>query len=147
MMARVQQVAGPGLEEIGPPEIVVERYPAGGARSVTQTRRDAGGRREPDGLLTEWWPSGTLRRVVDYADGVPRAAEVTWDESGRRNGRGGVQTAHGSRLEGSAGRRAARLQRLFFYQTPGGRGDGWTSTSGPVRPGGPPSWHLLQRVP
>ncbi len=85
-MARVRRVAGTALAEIGPPGIVVERYPSGTPRSVAQTGRDAAGSRVLNGLLTEWWPSGTLRRVVAYVDGVPRGAEVTWDEAGARGG-------------------------------------------------------------
>jgi tetratricopeptide (TPR) repeat protein len=84
MMARVRQVAGLAPEEIEAPEIAVERYPSGNPRSVAQTGRDAAGGRVLHGLFAEWRPSGTLRRVVDYADGVPRGAAVIWDEAGGR---------------------------------------------------------------
>jgi tetratricopeptide (TPR) repeat protein len=84
MMARVRQVAGSALAGVEPPEIIVERYPSGTARRVAQAGRDAVGRRVLNGLLTEWSPSGTLRRVVGYVDGVPRADEVIWDETGAR---------------------------------------------------------------
>ena len=81
-----RQAAGPAAAGVAPSEIAVERHPSGPARTVTQTRRGASGRRLRHGLHTEWWPSGTLRRVVAYVDGVPRGGESTWDESGRRTG-------------------------------------------------------------
>jgi hypothetical protein len=68
------------------PEIAVARYPSGRARSVAQTSLDAAGRTVLDGLYTEWRPSGTLRRVVSYVDGVPRGAGVSWDATGERSG-------------------------------------------------------------
>ena len=86
MLSRLRSDAGPALGEIAAPEVVVERHPSGPARSVTQGRRDAAGEWRRHGLHTEWWPSGTLRRVVDFVDGVPRGGEASWDESGRRTG-------------------------------------------------------------
>jgi tetratricopeptide (TPR) repeat protein len=85
MMARVRQVAGPALVEVDSPEIVVERYPSRAARTLTQVERDATGGRVPHGLRTEWWPSGTLRRVVGYTDGNPSTVEAIWDEAGTRS--------------------------------------------------------------
>ena len=86
MMARVRQVAGPVPAPVAPPEVVVERYPSGPPRTMTQMRRDAAGAPVRHGLHVEWWPSGTPRRVVGYVDGVPRGAAATWDEAGRRTG-------------------------------------------------------------
>jgi tetratricopeptide (TPR) repeat protein len=86
LRARLRQDAGPARVGTAPPEIVVDRHPSGPARTVTQTRRNAAGERLRHGLHTEWWPSGALRRVVDYIDGVPRGGEASWDESGNRAG-------------------------------------------------------------
>ncbi len=85
VMERVREAAGAGPVP-PPPELVVERYPSGTARLVAQARADASGARVLHGLFTEWWPDGTLRRVVGYDAGVPRAPEATWDETGRRGG-------------------------------------------------------------
>ena len=85
-VSRLRQVAGPALARVAPPEVVVERHSSGPPRTVTQTRRDPTGGRLRNGLHTEWWPAGTLRRVVGYVDGVPRGVEATWDESGARSG-------------------------------------------------------------
>jgi antitoxin component YwqK of YwqJK toxin-antitoxin module len=44
---------------------------------------DATGRYIPDGIYTEWYEGGELKRFVDYAGGVPHGIEMTWDPNGQ----------------------------------------------------------------
>lgn len=82
-IASVSTQLGEAAREIAPPKISVSRYESGYPRTIAQTQPDASGRHVPDGIWTEWYDGGKLKRFVDYAGGVPHGVSVTWDESGR----------------------------------------------------------------
>jgi antitoxin component YwqK of YwqJK toxin-antitoxin module len=44
---------------------------------------DATGRYIPDGIYTEWYEGGELKRFVDYVGGVVHGVEMTWDPNGQ----------------------------------------------------------------
>jgi tetratricopeptide (TPR) repeat protein len=82
-IASVRALIGVELNNIALPKISVTRYESGYPRTIAQTQPDASGHQVPDGIWTEWYDGGKLRRFVDYEGGVPNGVSVTWDESGR----------------------------------------------------------------
>ncbi|MCP3956660.1 MAG: hypothetical protein GY719_02290 [bacterium] len=67
---------------LGTPVISATRYASGYPRTIAQTQTDATGREVVDGIWTEWFDGGRLKRFVDYSNGVPDGVSVTWDENG-----------------------------------------------------------------
>ncbi len=63
-------------------ELSVTRFPSGYPETIAQTQPDASGRRVVNGIWTEWFDRGGLRRFVDYVEGRPHGVSVTWDGSG-----------------------------------------------------------------
>jgi tetratricopeptide (TPR) repeat protein len=99
-LARLRQILGPEARG-DPPKVALTRYPSGAPRQIVQVRADATGRYIPHGISTDWYESGELERVRDYADGVPDGAEVTWDRSGRVLSR--AEYRHGDRVPARGG--------------------------------------------
>ncbi len=81
-LARLREILGPEARGDSP-KVTLKRYPSGAPRQIVQVRPDATGRYIPHGISTDWYEGGELERFLDYADGVPHGAEVTWDPSGR----------------------------------------------------------------
>jgi tetratricopeptide (TPR) repeat protein len=82
LLERVGQRLGANVREITTPKISLEEYPSGTPRKIVQVKLDASGRAVPEGIWTEWYESGELKRFVDYADGVPHGVEVIWNPAG-----------------------------------------------------------------
>ncbi len=83
-IAALRERLGPGAATPVPPRIGVTRHPSGRPRTVAQTRDVSGGAPIVDGIWTEWYESGELKRYAEYAGGVLQGTEVHWDEEGRR---------------------------------------------------------------
>ena len=103
-LARLREILGSELRDT-PPKVTLNRYPSGAPEQIVQVRPDATGGFVPDGIATDWYEGGEPRRLLDYADGVPHGAEVTWDRSGRVLSRAeyrhGVRTSESDRVGGT----------------------------------------------
>jgi tetratricopeptide (TPR) repeat protein len=93
-LARLREILGPEARGDSP-KVTLKRYPSGAPRQIVQVRPDATGRYISHGISTDWFEGGELERFLDYADGVPHGAEVTWDPSGRVVSR--AEYRHGKR--------------------------------------------------
>ncbi|MBW2493742.1 MAG: hypothetical protein JRE43_03235, partial [Deltaproteobacteria bacterium] len=94
-LARLREILGSELPD-APPKVTLKRYASGAPEQIVQVRTDAAGGIVPDGIATDWYETGEPRRLLDYANGVPHGAEVTWDPSGRVLSR--AEYRHGTRL-------------------------------------------------
>ena len=65
----------------------ITTYPDGEWKTVSQVRPDETGGYHIDGIGTEWYADGTLKRFSDYESGLLHGAEVLWDPSGDVVGR------------------------------------------------------------
>lgn len=81
-LARLRTLPGGSKEYTAPPKVSLKTYESGSPHMIMQMRKDSNGRYIPHGILTEWYEGGELKRLLDYADGVPHGAEITWDRSG-----------------------------------------------------------------
>ncbi len=106
-LARLRELLEPEERNSAPPKVTLKRYPSGAPRQIVQVRPDTTGRYIPDGILTEWYEDGELERFLDYANGVPHGAEVTWDPSGRVISR--AEYRHGTRTLASESDQAGRM--------------------------------------
>jgi len=73
-----ERVAGMPL-----PKVSVTRYPGGAPHEILQVILDAEGREKPNGIYTEWYEDGDLKRYTDYVMGFRRGIDVRWDDAGR----------------------------------------------------------------
>jgi tetratricopeptide (TPR) repeat protein len=94
-LARLRALLAPEARNSASPKVTLKWYPSGAPRQVLQVRQDTTGRYIPDGVVTEWYEDGQLERLVDYANGVPHGAEVTWHPGGGVMSRG--EYRHGTR--------------------------------------------------
>jgi len=83
LLARLRERLGPKARNIALPKVALKRYPSGALLRIAQMKPDATGRYIPDGIYTEWYEGGELKRFVDYAGGVPHGIEMTWDPNGQ----------------------------------------------------------------
>jgi tetratricopeptide (TPR) repeat protein len=83
LLARLRERLGPEARNIALPKVALKRYPSGALLRVVQMKPDATGRYIPDGIWTEWYEGGELKRFVDYSGGVPHGIEMTWDPNGQ----------------------------------------------------------------
>ncbi len=95
LLARLRERLGPEARNIALPKVALERYPSGALLRIAQMKPDATGRYIPDGIYTEWYEGGELKRFVDYVGGVPHGVEMTWDPDGQVISR--VFYKHGTR--------------------------------------------------
>jgi tetratricopeptide (TPR) repeat protein len=97
-LVRLREILGPEARD-ATPKVTLNRYPSGAPEQIVQVRSDAAGGFVPDGIATDWYEGGEPRRLLDYANGVPHGAEVTWDRSGRVLSR--AEYRHGTRTSES----------------------------------------------
>lgn len=83
MLGQLKKILGPRAENLKEPKIALARYPSGNLRRIVQVKPGPNGRFIPDGIWTEWYEGGELKRFVDYADGRPQGVDLTWEPSGR----------------------------------------------------------------
>jgi tetratricopeptide (TPR) repeat protein len=83
LVARLRERLGPVARNIALPKVALKRYPSGALLRIVQMKPDATGHYIPDGIWTEWYEGGELKRFVDYSGGVPHGIEMTWDPNGQ----------------------------------------------------------------
>jgi tetratricopeptide (TPR) repeat protein len=65
-------------------KVSVEKYPSGVVSRIVQVKPNAAGRYVADGFWTEWYEGGEVKRFVEYRNGAPYGAEMSWDQNGNR---------------------------------------------------------------
>jgi len=95
LLTRLRELLGPEARNIALPKIALKRYPSGALLRIVQMKPDPTGRYIPDGIWTEWYESGELKRFADYASGVVHGVDMTWDPNGQVISR--VFYQHGTR--------------------------------------------------
>ncbi len=65
-----------------PVEISVSRYPSGAPKEVFVGVAGAAGRTQPEGLYSEWYENGALKRYAEYVNGARHGVETQWSKSG-----------------------------------------------------------------
>jgi tetratricopeptide (TPR) repeat protein len=95
LLSRLVERLGPEAQNIGQPKVALQRYPSGALFIIAQMKPNATGRHIPDGIYTEWYEGGELKRFVDYAGGVVHGVDMTWDPEGKVISR--VFYEHGTR--------------------------------------------------
>jgi tetratricopeptide (TPR) repeat protein len=98
---RLRGLLDPDSRNPVPPKVSLEKYPSGAPSKVVQLRPDAAGQYIPNGIWTEWYESGELKRFVDYAKGAPHGVEITWGPDGEVLSR--IQYRHGKRTRPASG--------------------------------------------
>ena len=93
---RLSELIGPDVRNPGQPKVTVDKYPSGIVSKIVQVRPDATGRYIADGISTEWYENGTLKRFVDYAAGVPHGVEINWSPEGEVVSR--LEYRHGKQI-------------------------------------------------
>jgi len=83
LLARLLERLGPEARNIALPKVALKSYPSGALLRIVQMKPDATGHYIPDGIWTEWYEGGELKRFVDYSGGVPHGIEMTWDPNGQ----------------------------------------------------------------
>lgn len=83
LLARLGAQLGPEARSLVPPKVTLRRYPSGALSKIVQVKPGATGRYIADGIWTEWYEGGELKRFVDYIDGKPHGEEVVWSPDGQ----------------------------------------------------------------
>ncbi|MHC4338055.1 MAG: hypothetical protein ACYSTG_08965 [Planctomycetota bacterium] len=83
LLARLRELLGPEARNIALPKIALKRYPSGALHRIVQMKPNATGHYIPNGIWTEWYEGGELKRFVDYASGVPHGLGMTRDPNGQ----------------------------------------------------------------
>lgn len=94
---RLKELLDPDARNPVLPKVSLEKYPSGAPRKSVQVRPDESGRYVPNGIWTEWYESGELKRFVDYARGVPHGIEIIWGPQGELVSR--TKYRHGKRIK------------------------------------------------
>jgi len=79
-----------------PPKVTLDKYPSGAPSKIVQVRTDAAGGYIPNGIWTEWYVNGELKRFIDYAKGEPHGIEITCSPNGEILSR--IEYRHGKRI-------------------------------------------------
>jgi len=102
--ARLHQLVEPGARSTDPPKVSLASYPSGAPQRIDQVSPNAAGRHVSNGISTEWFEDGRLKRLVDYVDGVQHGIELKWDPSGVLISR--TEYRYGTRTMASGGNAA-----------------------------------------
>ncbi len=81
-LAQLSQQLGKQAENLPQVKINILRYPSGYPKEIFLQDERVAGRPLPNGLYTEWYEDGTLKRYSDYTDGTRNGVEVQWDKNG-----------------------------------------------------------------
>jgi tetratricopeptide (TPR) repeat protein len=87
LLARIRDILGPEAQNITPPKVALKRHPSGAPRRIAQVRLNTTGRYIAEGIWTEWYENGLLKRFADYTDGRINGVELTLDPNGQINSR------------------------------------------------------------
>ncbi|MDH3327731.1 MAG: tetratricopeptide repeat protein [Desulfobulbaceae bacterium] len=83
-LARLRELSSSDLKNPDPPKFAVDKYPSGVPSKIVQMRlSEATGQYIPNGIWTEWYENGELKRFVDYVKGVPHGVEINWSPDGQ----------------------------------------------------------------
>lgn len=82
-IAALRNQLGPAALGVEMPKTGITQHESGAPRVFSQARPNREGRYVSDGIRTEWYENGRLRRYADYVDNVPHGLEVSWDAAGR----------------------------------------------------------------
>jgi tetratricopeptide (TPR) repeat protein len=83
LLTRIRNILGPDAQNLTPPKVTLKRHPSGAPRRIAQVRLNATGRYIADGIWTEWYENGQLKRFADYASGRLDGVEMTLDQNGQ----------------------------------------------------------------
>jgi len=83
LLARIGNLLGPDAQNRTSPKVTLERYPSGAPRRIAQVQLDTTGRPLADGIWTEWYENGQLKRFADYVKGRRNGVEMTLDSNGQ----------------------------------------------------------------
>jgi len=72
----------PADSSMEPPKLSLTSYPSGAPLRLAQAKPDAVGDYIPDGIWTEWYENGGLKRFADFGDGEPNGVDISWDPDG-----------------------------------------------------------------
>jgi tetratricopeptide (TPR) repeat protein len=83
LLARIRNILGPDAQNLTPPKVDLKRHPSGAPRSIAQLRLNTTGGYIADGIWTEWYENGQLKRFADYVNGRLYGVEMTLDPNGQ----------------------------------------------------------------
>jgi Flp pilus assembly protein TadD len=83
LLARLRNILGPDAQNVMPPKVTLERYPSGAPSRIAQVRLNTSGRYMADGIWTEWYENGQLKRFADYANGRLHGVEMRLGPNGQ----------------------------------------------------------------
>jgi tetratricopeptide (TPR) repeat protein len=83
LLARIRNMLGPDAQSLTPPKISLRRHPSGAPHRIAQVRRNQTGRFMADGIWTEWYENGQLKRFADYVNGRLHGVDMTLDPDGQ----------------------------------------------------------------
>jgi tetratricopeptide (TPR) repeat protein len=81
-LGRLRELIGPDSLYPSPAKVILDMYESGGPLRMVQVRPDSTGREIPDGILTEWYDNGMLKRFADYQRGVQHGVDIYWNPDG-----------------------------------------------------------------
>ena len=83
LLARLRNTLGPDAQNLTPPKVTLKRHPSGAPSRIAQVRLNTTGRYVADGIWTEWYENGQLKRFADYVNGRLNGLEMTLDQNGQ----------------------------------------------------------------
>jgi len=83
LLARLRDILGPDAQNLTPPKISLKQHPSGVPSRIAQVRLNPTGRYSADGIWTEWYQNGQLKRFADYANGRRFGVDITLDPDGQ----------------------------------------------------------------
>lgn len=94
---RLREMLDPDAQNPVLPKVSLDKYPSGAPSKIVQVKSDTTGRYIPNGVWTEWYENGELKRFADYVKGVPHGIEITWNPDGEVTSR--IRYRHGKRVK------------------------------------------------
>lgn len=83
LLARMRNILGPDAQNLTPPKVTLKRHPSGAPSRIAQVRLNTTGRYIAEGIWTEWYENGQLKRFADYVNGRLDGVEMTLDPNGQ----------------------------------------------------------------
>ena len=81
---RLRELIGSGSCRPDPPKFAVDKYSSGVPSKIVQIRlSEETGKYIPNGIWTEWYENGELKRFIDYVNGSPHGIEINWSPEGQ----------------------------------------------------------------
>jgi tetratricopeptide (TPR) repeat protein len=83
LLTRIRSILGPEAQNITAPKVTLKRHPSGAPSRIAQVRLNTAGRYVADGIWTEWYENGQLKRFADYVNGRLYGVEMILDPNGQ----------------------------------------------------------------